>query len=86
MPSLHIAWAAWCTLALWRITKRRWVRCLAVVYPCVTAFAVLATGNHYLLDVIGGLVTLAVAVALVRLVSVAHVTKVAHVTNLLRSP
>lgn len=86
MPSLHIAWATWCTLALWRITKRRWVRCLAVVYPCVTAFAVLATGNHYLLDVIGGLVTLAVAVALVRLVSVAHVTKVAHVTNLLRSP
>jgi hypothetical protein len=80
MPSLHIAWAAWCTLALWRITERRWVRCLAVVYPCVTAFAVLATGNHYLLDVIGGLVAMAVSVAIVRLAPVAHVTK------LLRSP
>ena len=23
MPSLHIAWAAWCTLAVWRITSDR---------------------------------------------------------------
>ena len=29
MPSLHMAWAAWCTLALWRATKRAWVRALA---------------------------------------------------------
>jgi hypothetical protein len=75
MPSLHIAWAAWCTLVLWRISSRPWVRMLAVLYPCITAFAVLATGNHYLLDLVGGLVTFALALALVRLVSVAHVTK-----------
>ena len=25
------------------------------LYPCMTAFAVLATGNHYVLDVLGGL-------------------------------
>ena len=47
MPSLHIAWAAWCTLALWRISTRRWVRVLAVLYPCMTALAVLSTGNHF---------------------------------------
>ena len=62
MPSLHIAWAAWCTLALWRISRRRWVRGLAVLYPCMTAVAVLATGNHFLLDIVGGLVAIAVAV------------------------
>jgi len=66
MPSLHIAWAVWCTLVLWRISARRWVRTLAVVYPCVTAFAVLATGNHYVLDLLGGLVTIGLSVALVR--------------------
>jgi membrane-associated phospholipid phosphatase len=75
MPSLHIAWATWCTLALWRISSRAWVRVVALLYPCLTAFAVLATGNHYLLDLVGGLLTFALAVALVRLASVAHVTK-----------
>ncbi len=75
MPSLHIAWAAWCTLVLWRLSSRPWVRVIALIYPCLTAFAVLATGNHYLLDLVGGLVTFALAVALVRLMSVAHVTK-----------
>ena len=49
MPSLHMAWAAWCTLALWRASERPVVRVLAVAYPCLTALAVLATGNHFLL-------------------------------------
>jgi PAP2 superfamily len=80
MPSLHIAWAVWCTLALWQLSRKTWVRVLATLYPCLTAFAVLATGNHYLLDLLGGLATFALALALVRLASVAHVT------NLLLSP
>lgn len=75
MPSLHIAWAVWCTLALWQLSARVGVRVLALLYPCLTFFVVLATGNHYLLDVFAGLATFAVAVALVRFVSVAHVTK-----------
>ena len=66
MPSLHIAWAVWCTLALWQISKRPWVRCMAVLYPCVTAVAVLATGNHFLLDIAGGLAAIAIAVVIVR--------------------
>jgi PAP2 superfamily len=67
LPSLHMAWAAWCTLALWRISRRAWVRVLALLYPCMTAFAVLATGNHFLLDIVGGLAALAVAVLLAEL-------------------
>jgi hypothetical protein len=65
MPSLHMAWAAWVTLALWRASRSRVVRAIAAVYPCLTAVAVLATGNHFLLDIVGGLITLAIAVALV---------------------
>ena len=71
MPSLHIAWAVWCTLVLWRLSSRTWVRVLAVIYPCVTGLAVLSTGNHYLLDLVGGLVTFALALALARLGSMA---------------
>jgi hypothetical protein len=67
MPSLHLAWAAWCTLAIWRITAHRWLRALAVVYPFVTAFAVLATGNHFVFDIFGGLATIALSVLIVRL-------------------
>jgi hypothetical protein len=66
MPSLHIAWAVWCTLVVWQISTRLWVRVAAVVYPCLTASAVLLTGNHYTLDILGGLVAIAVSVLLVR--------------------
>ncbi len=66
LPSLHIAWACWCTLAVWQATRRVWARVLASVYPFVTAFAVISTGNHFVLDVLAGLLTFAVSVALVR--------------------
>ncbi len=67
MPSLHIAWATWCSIALWQISARRWVRALAVLYPLVTTYAVMATGNHYLADALAGAaITLAVFFALNR--------------------
>jgi hypothetical protein len=69
MPSLHIAWALWCTLAVWRMTRRALARTLAAAYPCLTAFAVLATGNHYVLDLLGGALTLVLAAAIVRVSS-----------------
>jgi membrane-associated phospholipid phosphatase len=65
MPSLHIAWAVWCAVAVWRISERRVLRALAVIYPFVTAFAVLSTGNHYVLDVLGGLVTITLSFSIV---------------------
>jgi hypothetical protein len=65
MPSLHMAWAGWCTIALWRISSRKVVRALAVLYPFVTALAVLATGNHFVLDIVGGLLVLALSTLLV---------------------
>lgn len=67
MPSLHIAWAVWCTLVIWQVSTRRWLRALAVIYPFVTGFAVLSTGNHFVFDVLGGLATIAASVLIVRL-------------------
>ena len=58
MPSLHLAWAVWAAVAVWRLSPRVWLRGLAIAYPLVTTFAVMATGNHYLADgVIGALIT-----------------------------
>jgi PAP2 superfamily len=61
---LHMAWAAWCGLALWRMSHRLWMRALALLYPCITAFTVVATGNHFVLDLLGGLAVLALSLAL----------------------
>jgi PAP2 superfamily len=68
MPSLHMAWAVWCTVALWRLSERLWVRIVAMLYPCLTALAVLATGNHFVLDILGGLITIAAALLIVALI------------------
>ncbi len=65
MPSLHLAWAVWCSLALWALSKKLWVRVAAVLHPCVTCVAVLATGNHFLLDVFAGVAAAALAALLV---------------------
>jgi hypothetical protein len=54
LPSLHIAWATWCSIMVWRMTGRRALRTAALVYPLVTTFAVMATANHYLADALSG--------------------------------
>jgi hypothetical protein len=54
MPSLHVAWAAWCAAAVVITTCSRW-RHLAWLYPAATTFVVLASANHFLLDAAGGL-------------------------------
>lgn len=54
MPSLHVAWALWCTLAVWSIRKDRPARAVALGYSVFTSVAVMATANHYFLDVVAG--------------------------------
>jgi len=53
MPSMHVGWAVWCGIQMWGFGTRPW-RVLAVAYPTLLAVTVLATGNHYLLDVLAG--------------------------------
>ena len=54
MPSLHVAWAVWCALALYPVLRHWALRALAVAYPLMTTLVVVATGNHFFLDVIAG--------------------------------
>jgi hypothetical protein len=53
MPSLHVAWAVWCAVAAVIATRGRW-RHLAWFYPAATALVVLASANHFVLDVAAG--------------------------------
>jgi hypothetical protein len=57
MPSLHVAWALWCVYAAW-IISRRWVaRGLVSLHFVATSVVIMATANHYLLDVVAGVAT-----------------------------
>jgi PAP2 superfamily protein len=62
LPSLHISWAVWASVVVWRMSARPWLRTAAVAYPFVTLLAVMATGNHYLADGVVGAAMTGVAV------------------------
>jgi hypothetical protein len=51
-PSLHVAWALWVAIAAGSLLRRRAWRAAVWAYPALTVADVLATANHYLLDVI----------------------------------
>ncbi|MFC5720398.1 phosphatase PAP2 family protein [Streptomyces gamaensis] len=54
MPSLHVGWALWCGLVLWRHGRRTWLRIAALCYPLVILLVVMGTANHYFLDAVAG--------------------------------
>ena len=58
MPSMHAGWALWCTVAVFFLAERTWVRIAALVYPVLVALVIVATANHFVLDIIGGALTL----------------------------
>jgi len=56
MPSLHAGWNILLGIILFRTTRNLAVRAFAIVMPAAMALAVVVTGNHYVLDVIVGVV------------------------------
>jgi len=60
MPSLHIGWAVWCTVALYPVLRSRGARWSIVAYPLLTLFAIMVTANHYWIDAVGGLLALGI--------------------------
>ena len=68
MPSMHCAWSLWCGLIIATLAKRHWVKALGIAYPVATGFVVVATGNHFVLDIVGGYVALGLAFAIQALI------------------
>lgn len=66
MPSLHVAWAIWVAVQVTRNVPNRFAQAAAIGYAVTTSVVVVATGNHYVLDVAaGGALVVAVEAALV---------------------
>ena len=69
MPSLHVGVAPIVGWALWRLTPWVWSRALGIAYPLLVATAVIVTGNHFVLDVAGGLIIVLPAALIARLLT-----------------
>jgi membrane-associated phospholipid phosphatase len=67
MPSLHVGWSTWSALSLIPVCRRTWLKVLVGLYPFATIFAIVVTGNHWILDAIGGWVVLAMGYGASRL-------------------
>jgi membrane-associated phospholipid phosphatase len=66
MPSLHAGYALLVTLYLWRLVPRGW-RPLLALYPPAMAFALVYSGEHYVVDCLAGWVYAAASFIVVNL-------------------
>ena len=67
MPSMHVGWSLLIGLIGFRVARRPLVKALFLLHPIVMAITVTATGNHYFLDSIVGILVALSAVALLNL-------------------
>jgi membrane-associated phospholipid phosphatase len=65
MPSFHAGWNLLLGIELFRVSRNVLLRVFAVLMPVAMAFSVVATANHFVLDVVGGALVVVTALALV---------------------
>lgn len=61
MPSLHYAWALLVMVGAFKLGGF-WIKTLGFTYQALMFVAIIATGNHYVLDAVAGAVLLVVAI------------------------
>jgi hypothetical protein len=54
MPSVHFAWPVWAAWAAIPFVRRRWLRVALLLHVLLTLLAVVATANHWFLDLAAG--------------------------------
>ncbi|QCX76307.1 Polyprenol-phosphate-mannose-dependent alpha-(1-2)-phosphatidylinositol mannoside mannosyltransferase [Streptomyces sp. YIM 121038] len=54
MPSLHFGWSLWCGLTIAILAPKWWMKALGLLHPFFTVCAIVGTGNHWVLDAVGG--------------------------------
>ena len=65
MPSLHAADALIVGIFLFRACRHRWAKALWALWPAWVWFCVMATANHYLVDVLAGILVALIALTAV---------------------
>ncbi|WP_328911366.1 phosphatase PAP2 family protein [Streptomyces sp. NBC_00234] len=69
MPSLHFGWSLWCGVVIVMLAPKMWMKALGLLHPLFTVCAIVATGNHWVLDAVGGAVVVALGFGLTYLLS-----------------
>lgn len=64
MPSLHVGWALLAGVAVFACARPWWLRAAGLALPVLMTLAVLATGNHYLLDIVAGTIIALISLSL----------------------
>jgi membrane-associated phospholipid phosphatase len=54
MPSLHFGYALFIGIMLYTLARGHWTRYLGFVYAVVVLVAIVATGNHFIIDAVAG--------------------------------
>jgi membrane-associated phospholipid phosphatase len=65
MPSLHAADALIVGLTLAAVCRHWWSKAIWLLWPAWVWFAVMATGNHFWLDILAGIVVVALAAGVI---------------------
>ena len=65
MPSLHAADALIVGLSMFLVCRRWWSKTIWLLWPAWVWFAVMATGNHFWLDILAGIVVAGIAGAVI---------------------
>ncbi|MGY0024229.1 phosphatase PAP2 family protein [Streptomyces sp. cg35] len=66
MPSLHVGWALWCGIMLWRHSRNPYVKAAGVAYPLITTIVVMGTANHYFFDALAGVAVMGAGLLLTK--------------------
>jgi PAP2 superfamily len=74
MPSLHLGWSTWVALSLWfTLPAKSWGRKIIIcLYPLAVYFTVIATGTHFVIDGVAGMVLTGSVVTLFAFIVVAY--------------
>jgi PAP2 superfamily len=65
MPSLHLVYALIVGAGLFFVGRHLWLRAIGAIYPFVMLAVVLISANHWILDAVGAVVTVALATLMV---------------------
>ncbi len=68
MPSLHQGWTIMIAVGIWWMTKSWWGRAIAVFLPIAMFVGITSTGNHFILDAVGGAVVMGVSFGITALI------------------
>ncbi len=68
MPSMHQGWTLMIGMGIIWMTKAWWSKLIGAIIPIAMFAGIISTGNHFILDSVGGIITLVIAFGLTVLI------------------